>query len=136
VAQLPVKEKKTKVRDRYFNYIIWNHKGTLVVNKRTGKDIWTSLYDFPLIETANEMNEEKLFGSDAWKKMTGRTKCTIRSVSPYYKHILSHQRIYARFIELECNAPHKNGETIKAKDIHKYAVPRLIENYLELRTRN
>jgi A/G-specific adenine glycosylase len=138
VEQLPVKEKKTKVRDRYFNYIVWNHKGTLVLNKRTGKDIWTSLYDFPLIETEKEWTEEQLFCSADWKKLAGKAKYKIRSVSPYYKHILSHQKIRARFIELESNSEFifpkgTEATVVKAKDIHKLAVPRLIENYLENR---
>ncbi|MFL5765295.1 MAG: A/G-specific adenine glycosylase [Bacteroidia bacterium] len=132
VAEFPVKEKKTKVRDRYFNYVVWNHKGTVAINKRIGKDIWTSLYDFPLIEADRELTETKLFGSQEWKKLTGKTKYTVRSVSPFHKHILSHQRIYARFIELECDKPLAAGQIIKRKEIHKYAVPRLIENYINV----
>jgi len=136
VQELPVKAKKTKVRDRFFNYIVLKSSGNTVINKRVEKDIWTNLYDFPLIETPAEVNEEDFLASREWKKLIGKNSHVIRSVSAPYKHILSHQKIYARFWEVECgqglekvvSAP---AIIIKQKDIHKYAVPRLIENYLD-----
>lgn len=138
ISELPVKSKKTKVRNRYFNYVVLNHKGTVAIKKRTEKDIWTSLYDFPLIETDKELTEEQFLRSAEWKKFIGKTKCTVRSVSSSYKHILSHQKIYARFWEIDCAQPFEKllsnkAAVIKGKDINKYAVPRLIENYLATR---
>ena len=136
VAELPVKEKKTKVRDRYFNYIVLNNKGATAINKRTQKDIWINLYDFPLIETDKELSEEKFLASGEWKSFIGKNKYAIRSASPYYKHVLSHQKIYARFWELDCAKPLDaivpgSAIVIQQSDIHNYAVPRLIELYLE-----
>lgn len=138
IAELPLKAKKTKVRNRYFNYIVFTKNGSTIITKRTAKDIWTDLYDFPLIETGKELTESKFLGSAEWKKLLGKNKYSIRSISPAFKHILSHQHIYARFWEVNCSAELKNMATpaskiIKEKDIHKYAVPRLIENYLEQR---
>jgi A/G-specific adenine glycosylase len=135
IADLPVKAKKTKVRNRYFNYIVLHHKSTTAINKRTEKDIWTNLYDFPLIETDTELTEEQFIKSANWKQFIGSSKYIVKSVSVSYKHILSHQKIYARFWEIECEKPFgkllsKTGIVIKEKDIHQYAVPRLIENYL------
>lgn len=136
VNALPVKAKKIKVRGRHFNYIVLNHKGSTVINKRTEKDIWTSLYDFPLLETEQQLSEEKFLGTKEWKTLIGKNKYTIRSISPYYKHVLSHQKIYARFWEIETDAALEKFSradmiVIKQKDLQKYAVPRLIENYLE-----
>jgi A/G-specific adenine glycosylase len=136
VDQLPIKVKKTKVRDRHFNYIVLNHKGSTVINKRTEKGIWINLYDFPLIETDQELSEEKFLTTKGWKDLIGKNKFVIRSVSPYYKHILSHQKIYARFWEIESSISLEKvipaaAIVIKQKDLQKYAVPRLIENYLE-----
>ena len=135
VAELPVKAKKTKVRDRYFNYIVLQHKGKTVINKRTGKDIWTNLHDFPLIETAADVEEGDFLNSAGWKKLIGKNKFTVRSVSPYHKHILSHQRIFARFWEIETGAALEkleipNAIVIREADIHAYAIPRLIDLYL------
>ncbi|MES2591127.1 MAG: A/G-specific adenine glycosylase [Bacteroidota bacterium] len=139
VAELPVKEKKTKVRNRYFNYIVLNHKNTTAINKRLEKDIWTNLYDFPLIETDKQLTEEQFLKSESWSNFVAGTKSyTVKSVSAHFKHILSHQKIYARFWEIDCPKPFEkmlssSSIVIKEQDIFKYAVPRLIENYLENR---
>lgn len=135
VTELPVKTKKTKVRNRYFNYVVLHHKSTTAINKRGEKDIWTNLYDFPLIETENELSEEQFLKSKDWELFITTVKYTVKSISASYKHILSHQKIYARFWEIECTAPFDHlipatAIKIKKSDIHKYAVPRLIENYL------
>jgi A/G-specific adenine glycosylase len=138
ISELPVKAKKTKVRNRYFNYIVLNYKTFTAINKRGEKDIWTNLYDFPLIETDKELKEELFLKSKEWKHFIETDKYTVKSISIGYKHILSHQKIYARFWEIECKEPFKKVLpktciTIKRRDIDNYAVPRLIENYLESR---
>lgn len=136
VAEFPVKEKKMKVRNRYFYYIVLNYKGKTAVNKRSAKDIWTNLYDFPLIETDKELTEEQFLKSADWKKFIGKTVYTIASFSSPQKHILSHQKIYARFIEINSKSAFDKlipatAIVINKMDIHEYAVPRLIDLYLE-----
>lgn len=134
VDSLPVKSKKTKVRNRYFNYLVLNHKGKVLLNKRVSNDIWKNLYDFPLIETVNELSEEEFILSQELKERTGSAKLTIRSVSSTYKHILSHQRIYARFWEIDLAKPYslheENTVEVSEPSFEIYAVPRLVENYL------
>ncbi len=135
INELPVKEKKTKVRNRYFNYIVLHHKSKTIIRKRLAKDIWINLYDFPLIETATETNEETFLESQDWKNFIGAHTYRIHSVSPYYKHVLSHQRIFARFWKITCDQPltpfiENSKILIDERKIHEYAVPRLIENYL------
>lgn len=138
ISELPVKSKTTKVRNRYFNYVVLNHKGEIAIKKRIEKDIWTNLYDFPLIETKKELKEEQFLRSEHWQQFIGKSKYSVKSVSLSYKHILSHQKIYARFWEINCVRSFKkilpeSAITIKEKDINRYAVPRLIENYLDNR---
>lgn len=135
VADLPIKEKKTKVRNRYFNYMVFRYKGNIAIHKRTAKDIWINLHDFPLIETTKELSEEQLIKSPEWKKMLGKTKYSIKAISNPYKHILSHQKIYARFIEIDCKESLKSFLPkdlliIKEIEIQNFAVPRLVDLYL------
>lgn len=135
VSVLPIKEKKIKVRNRYFNYIVLNYKGKIVIRKRTEKDIWTNLYDFPLFETDENISEQEFLKSKEWKKFIGKKKFVIKQVSADYKHILSHQKIIARFWEVELkesiNPVGSTSIIVDRKKIDKYAVPRLIENYLK-----
>ena len=49
---LPVKEKKIKVRLRYFNFVIVQDNKSVFMEKRLNKDIWRNLYQFPLFETS------------------------------------------------------------------------------------
>ena len=57
VDQLPIKSKKLKVRNRYFNYIVASDENeNTIIQKRTSKGIWHNLYEFPLLETEKEEN--------------------------------------------------------------------------------
>lgn len=51
----PVKKKKIKVRDRYFNYLVITDNDRLAMKMRADKDIWSGLYDYVLIETSDKV---------------------------------------------------------------------------------
>ncbi|MCC6690764.1 MAG: A/G-specific adenine glycosylase [Bacteroidia bacterium] len=139
VDRLPIKTKFTKVRNRYFNYIIMRHKNTIVIKKRTGKDIWKNLYDFPLIETDKELRDTEVVKTSEWKALMGKNDYSILSVSKTYKHVLSHQIIFARFWEVQTKKSFKKfrGHLIVTKQhFHKYPIPRLIDIYLYLHDKN
>lgn len=133
VATLPVKAKKTKVTDRYFYYLVIRHKDEVFIRQRSGKDIWQGLHDFPLIEAKETLTEKKLVMSPEWKAVFGKNSPKIKVISPEVKHVLSHQRLYARFVEVETGKKPAKGEWfgVKEKQLGKYAVPVLIEKYLE-----
>jgi len=131
---LPVKSKKVKTRIRYFNYLVFRIKGKVLLKKRIEKDIWKNLYDFPLIETEQGINQLLPYV----KKNTSikLIRNTETSVSKVYKHVLSHQVIYARFWKLNSfedkNYISKNKIIyVDEKQLDKYAFPRLIEQYLQ-----
>jgi A/G-specific adenine glycosylase len=136
VQTLPVKEKKTKIRSRFFNYLVLQKKEQIIIRKRRGNDIWTNLYDFPLIETSSELEEEEFFTSTQWKELSGQLDFKFSKVSPPYKHILSHQHIFAKFWLIEPKGSLKKiapaaSVIVNVSDLTKYAVPRLIERYLQ-----
>ena len=127
VKAFPVKAKKIQVRDRYFNFIVIGDNDSFYIQKRVSKDIWQNLYQFPLQESEKEIIsplelEESLVNKSVFLK-----------VSEQFKHILSHQRIYAKFWEFHVvELPNLNGcKKIKKSDIGEFAIPRLIEKYLE-----
>lgn len=51
VLDFPQKKNRVKIRKRYFHYLVLN-KGFVntLLQKRTQKDIWEGLYEFPLLE--------------------------------------------------------------------------------------
>jgi A/G-specific adenine glycosylase len=52
---LPVKEKKILVKERWFNYVVLRFNDSFAIKKRTIRDIWQNLYEFPLIETGEKI---------------------------------------------------------------------------------
>jgi len=137
INELPVKSKSIKKRDRYFNYFIVEHNGALLLKKREEKDIWQSLYDFPLLETDILVDETEVLESKEWRNSFGKQEYIINSVSKIVKHVLSHQQIHARFWEISTNGPlprntklFKESIIIKKHELKKYPIPRLLEKYL------
>jgi A/G-specific adenine glycosylase len=58
---LPIKLNKTKVRNRYFNYLVWlDGNGNTVLEQRKGKGIWQNLYQFPLLETDGPLEDGEI----------------------------------------------------------------------------
>jgi A/G-specific adenine glycosylase len=136
IKELPVKKMHARMKERYFNYLVITNNKTIFLRKRTQNDIWKMLYEFPLIEVPGQMSEAEIMNTQSWKYILFQTtKLTIRNVSKLYKHILTHQRIYARFFRIELiNSPASLPEEYISVDINsfqKYAVPRLIERYLQ-----
>jgi len=124
ITSRPVKSKKIKITDRYFHFMLFNFDGNTYLEKRINKDIWLNLYQFPLIESDDNPEITN------WEKYTLNTPS---KVSSEIKHILSHQRIHAKFYHFsgEPIAIEANWRKIKLADIQDYPLPRLIDRYLE-----
>jgi A/G-specific adenine glycosylase len=139
VAELPVKSKSLVRKNRYFNYLIISFKKNIIIKKRTEKDIWQSLYDFPLIETdaIKEIGEmESLLNSHGILK---NTKWTLEKISSPLKHVLSHRDIYTIFYHINLkNKPKTLDKFIlcQNKKIDNYGMPRVITRYLENSKKN
>lgn len=128
VNKLPVKSKKIKTRNRHFNYFVLQHKNNIALKKRMGKDIWVNLYEFPLIETENAIGEFSKIPRTELKKIISAGKYILKKSSKVYKHVLSHQIIYAKFWSIELKKPHPL--LVSRSKMKNYAVPRLIDRYL------
>jgi A/G-specific adenine glycosylase len=139
VDQLPVKKKKSLVKNRFLNYLVINFskdkRNYIYIRKRTESDIWKNLYDFPCIETKEQKDPNELFSSSDWKSLFMNKKPVIKDVSSIFKHQLSHQTLYVYFYEVLIKSTIQNfPENIKSvlrKDIKKFAVPRLIDKYMQ-----
>jgi len=97
---LPVKVNKVKTRKRYFNYLLILKNDSILLHKRGLGDIWANMYELPLIETNGPMEVSKVLNSHKNKLLTANDM-NIKSVSGVYKHVLTHQHLYVRFIELD-----------------------------------
>ena len=120
---LPIKSKKTKVKNRYVNYVVLTDGQHTLLKKRGTKDIWAGLYDFP--------------GNDEFNKDIG-IEDLLEKYDPekYYldnelKHILSHQKLFVKFWVFEKkDIKNTEYEKVKLKDLENYPLPQLLVKYL------
>lgn len=135
VAQLPVKQHKTKTTNRYFNYIYVRMGAYTLINKRTGNDIWKNLFEFPLIETPEAVSEEEFPALPELRAMFAEGETPIIGlVCRDVKHVLSHRVIYANFyiVDLPENSQSFTSyQKIKADELEQYAVSRLVHAFIE-----
>lgn len=131
VSTLPVKLKKTKVTNRYFNYlVVKDAEGNSVVQKRTGKGIWQDLYEFPLLETDMDADvaetAERIKGFDELNFVPKRLKL-INSEPVIHK--LSHQHLNIRFWEVLAEG--KVPGAVAPENLKKLPFPVVIYNFIE-----
>lgn len=135
VAALPVKSKKLKKRDRYFHYLVVSHDGKSLLRKRTEKDIWRNLYEFPLLELPHpSRSESEIRNSTVWQELFGKQPATVKHISQPYRQVLTHQKIVASFWEvtLPSGAPLHSGPflMVERQNLRKFAFPKIISRYL------
>lgn len=137
-GRLPVKSKKLKVRRRHFYYFVIEQNKKWGMQKREGKDIWHGLYDFYLVETLRPRKPERLMEEDKVLKSLN-SKIRTDKISTLYKHVLSHQRLLARFIKVKIKASRFKNALFKLKklkfysanEINKLPKPALVSRYLQ-----
>ena len=130
VNELPVKLKKTKVRHRYFNYIVaFDKNNKVVLQQRKGKGIWQNLYQFPLVET------DKEFALETLKEETLKV-LKIETTSDMYLynkkpivHKLSHQHLHTKFWIWHTATDIDN--TVSWENVSDYPVPVLIAEFIK-----
>ena len=126
---LPIRKPRPKVRDRWFEYHIYICRSreinaqnteiyTLLRKREDPKDIWYHLYEFPCEESAG------------WSEESNQS----RGENPLsFTHILSHQRIHARFIVHQVNElpAIDGGIAIPWPALDDYALSRLTLRAIE-----
>jgi A/G-specific adenine glycosylase len=128
--EIPLKGKKIRKTQRFFNYMVFRNGDSIILNKRTENDIWKNLYDFPVINSTGK-NEDvpSLLPEDG-----APYHANLIGKSNWVKHLLSHQDIYARFWEFSIEEPERilrgNWKLVRMDELDSYPFPKLIENYL------
>ena len=118
VSQLPVKEKKLKIKERHLIYIYIRCQGETAIHRRGEGDIWQGLWE-PLI-----VNSEELI-----------MKSHIRLIIKGVRHVLTHRVLTADFFLWETDTRPELPEDyiwIKEEDIDNYGIPRLVDKLLNL----
>lgn len=132
VALRPVKQGRTRIRDRRFHYLHLVCRGETLLRRRSAGDIWQGLYEFPMIETPEETTFEELIRSERFRTLAGDGFRLVRT-TPLPRHQLSHQRIHATVYRIDAERLDTPEGIVRtaAGSVGDYAVPRLLERYLE-----
>lgn len=128
VAQLPVKLKTLKVRERHLIYIYVRCKGLVAIRRRGAGDIWQGLWEPLFIE------DEKTDIEDWLRLKCPSSVLNFQLIAKGVKHVLTHRILYADFYLLEVGEkPELPSDYIwiKESELDDYAKPRLIEILLE-----
>jgi len=130
---LPVKLKKTKVKNRFFNYLVpiciaGNGKKYTLLRQRTGKGIWQNLWEFPLLESGNEMDLNAI--EQGCRKVLELKSAPNISLfnTDVVVHKLSHQHLHTKFWIIEVDEIALDALPIT--ELEKYPVPVLISSFM------
>lgn len=128
---LPVKSRKLKVKNRFFNYLVLEDAlGNTLIQKRTSKGIWHNLYEFPLVET------NEIVGFDFFSKtiqdgilssytITAIEECSHATII----HKLSHQHLHIQFWKVKVDEIVVNG--LNYNELKLYPFPIVIYNFIK-----
>lgn len=135
IATLPVKLKKTKVKNRYLNYLVYRSvNGDTILRQRTGKGIWQGLYEFPFEETSAIVGsgKEEISFRESVKDMKSAEKLNILDITRYNDtpiiHKLSHQHLHTTFWIIEVE---KIKDGVLISTLTDFPVPVLISRFID-----
>ncbi len=136
VSQLPLKGKSIKIKDRYFHYFVFHTDSNhTYIKKRTSKDIWENLYEFPLIETLKPESTKKMMSHKLFKEWTLNVDIKDHFTTKPVLHKLTHQNLYVTFYKIKISKflELKNSPIfeIEKNALNSFAVPKVIANYLD-----
>jgi len=129
VNELPVKIRKTKVRKRYFNYLVLLDAANKTrLQQRTGKGIWQGLWEFPLLETEKEITLEQVKEEFSTVIPHKGNVEILEHTNKAIIHKLSHQHLYTRFWVIKTDEILQ--DTIPVEVLEDYPVPVLIADFI------
>ncbi|WP_111709057.1 A/G-specific adenine glycosylase [Lutibacter citreus] len=129
IKDLPVKEKKIKIRKRFFNYLVIHAPDNLTKMEKRNSGIWLNMYEFPLVESEKPIDEKELINTERFNDIFGKSNVNLKLYKNNPKtHKLSHQHIYTKFWIINVDSNIKFDLSWDA--IKKLPVPVLIDNFL------
>ena len=129
------RKKKNALKDRYLNYIIYLCKSDstylTLIHQRNDDDIWKHLWEFPIVESMDSLLDIQTIE----KRLLSTSFISEHHILAQrdFKHILSHQRLHARFIiQSVSSLPSiEDCKTISIDELSNYPLSRLNEKAIE-----
>ncbi len=134
VEKLPLPKTDKPKRDRWMNYLVVVTPQGLLMQQRGIKDIWANLWEFPLLESDRLITvDEAIQWIDDERLLPDGTE--IVKFEKDFQHILTHQRIFARFFIARTKQEVVLQDSVHRRVIHKdliqeLPVSRLIDKFI------
>ncbi len=134
VESLPLKLKKSKPKNRYFNYVVplaIDAEGypSTVIEKRREKGIWKHLWQFPLIESDMEIDLNCLKNRIPEQlRFIDATEVYLHNEKPLV-HKLTHQHLHTKFWIARC--AELKGHTVLVSELEVYPMPVLLADFIK-----
>lgn len=135
VDQLPVKKPRRPRKVRFFHYFVITDARGVLLRRRTGRDIWRHMFDFPCIETPGPGILRNAKRESFVLSCTGRQ--VTKSRPPYSaSQQLTHQHIHCRFYRYAMDRIIKKNVSpeyyfVDYKNLKTFALPKIIDCYFK-----
>jgi A/G-specific adenine glycosylase len=135
VGILPVRQKKISKKHRRFHFfIISTSDGKIIIEKRVEKDIWKSLYQFPMIEQPEDSPFELNLSFPKIMEKYNYIANYNLEVMGEQKQVLTHQIVNAEFylvqLSTEQIALPPDNYLVDYKNLCNFAYPKLIDWFI------
>ncbi len=133
IALLPVKSKRTEVKERYFHYVFLMTNDSVWISKRGPKDIWENLHEPYLIEHDSQLD---MAGIKEHNDMmaSGLSSAHISNAGSHSQR-LTHRLIKTSFFIAHLDAaipiPGRAGKWVLLQDLKNFAFPKTVVQFLE-----
>lgn len=135
VDHLPVKQGKISIKERFFHYLVIRNENEVLIQKRTGQDIWKNLYQFPMIEAPEVLSVEELQQLPAFTETIDKFSVLKTTKQGSFTQKLTHRKIHGIFIELwvedDLNTMEsKDWKAAQWQNLDSFAFPKIVNCYL------
>jgi A/G-specific adenine glycosylase len=134
---LPVRSKSIQRKKRYFTFwVLQNEKRQFPINKRGARDIWKSLYEFPLLELdpvdfKDAEKEKNLLDRIVPGNIEDPTLVQVIEE----KQLLTHQEIHAKFIHFKASFNTQDLPEhfylVDYENLCNFAFPKIIDWFID-----
>jgi A/G-specific adenine glycosylase len=127
---LPIKEKKTKIKQRWLNYFVVQCGDEFLIRQRSEKDIWQGLHQFVLVETKKSCKRSQL--EDLFQNQYGIRDYSV-TTEWKEKQALSHQNIsfHFLFVALKRKKNVLDYSWVKLSYLQELAFPRTLQQVVQ-----
>ncbi len=133
VQVLPAKAKAKPKRNRYFYYVQLMHGGEVLVQQRGENDIWQGLYEFPLLETPEPLEDVELLNGLTAASLWN-SGAVLKQTVVLKPHLLSHQKLMASVLCVELSTrkglQDREREWVGETRLKQLPMPVLLRKYL------